>query len=97
MTKNLSEDAGNPPENTGGSAAALDGFLREILDDLLSGKSVEARCRARHVLPTVAADTINEAFFDEIGDSILDCDGETIALVADYKDDVLQLLGGEHP
>ena len=97
MTKNLSEDAGNPPENTGGSAAALDGFLREILDDLLSGKSVEARCKARHVLPTVAADTINEAFFDEIGDSILDCDGETIALVADYKDDVLQLLGGEHP
>ena len=97
MTKNLSEDAGNPPENTGGPAAALDGFLREILDDLLSGKSVEARCKARHVLPTVAADTINEAFFDEIGDSILDCDGETIALVADYKDDVLQLLGGEHP
>lgn len=95
--KNAPENPKNPPENTGGPAAALDGFLREILDDLLSGKSVEARCKARHVLPTVAADTINEAFFDEIGDSILDCDGETIALVADYKDDVLQLLGGEHP
>ena len=96
-TKNHPEDTENLTENTGGPAAALDGFLREILDDLLSGKSVEARCKARHVLPTVAADTINEAFFDEIGDSILDCDGETIALVADYKDDVLQLLGGEHP
>ena len=95
--KNAPENPKNPPENTGGPAAALDGFLREILDDLLSGKSVEARCKARHVLPTVAADTINEAFFDEISDSILDCDGETIALVADYKDDVLQLLGGEHP
>ena len=93
----ITENPKNPPENTGGPAAALDGFLREILDDLLSGKSVEARCKARHVLPTVAADTINEAFFDEISDSILDCDGETIALVADYKDDVLQLLGGEHP
>ena len=43
-------------------------------------------------MPAVVADSINEAFFDEIGDSILDCDGDRLSLVEDYVEDVRLLL-----
>ena len=46
-------------------------------------------------MPSVVADAINEALFDEIGDNILECDGDTITLVEDYRDDVLQIFGGK--
>ena len=46
-------------------------------------------------MPAVVADTINEAFFDEIGDTILACDGDVITVVEDYLEDVLQMSGEE--
>ncbi len=46
-------------------------------------------------MPTVEADAINEALFDEIGDSALECDGDEISLVEDYREDVLRILGGK--
>ena len=46
-------------------------------------------------MPSIAADTVNEALFDEIGDNVLECDGDTLTLVEDYRDDVLDLLGGK--
>ena len=48
--------------------------------------------RAHKLLPAVVTDTINEAFFDEIGDSILDCDGDQIRLVEDYVEDVKDIV-----
>ena len=50
--------------------------------------------REKRRMPTVAADAINEALFEEIGDAALDCDGEEITLAEDYREDVLRLLGG---
>ena len=44
-------------------------------------------------MPAVVADTINEAFLDEIGDNILLCDGNTITVEEDYREDMLQMLG----
>lgn len=46
-------------------------------------------------MPSVVADTINEALFDEIGDNVLECDGDTITLVEDYRDDLLKIFGGK--
>ena len=66
-----------------------------ILKMILSGKDVSVYIHEHHLLPTVVTDEINEAFFDEIGDSILECDGETISLVEDYRSDVEELLGGK--
>lgn len=43
-------------------------------------------------MPSVVADSINEAFFNEIGDNILECDGDTIVLLEDYREDIAQLL-----
>ena len=68
----------------------------EILQALLRGESPDAYIKAGHLIPSVVADSINEAFFDEIGDSILECDGDTITVVEDYREDVLQLLGGKN-
>ena len=45
-------------------------------------------------MPTVVTDTINEAFFDEIGDSVVEYDGSSIKLVEDYREDLERILGG---
>ena len=47
-------------------------------------------------MASVAADTMNEALFDEIGDNVLECDGENITLIEDYREDILQILGGKN-
>ena len=71
----------------------LDALHSRILLSLLRGESVEAELKANHLMPSVVADTINDAFLDEIGDSILICDGNAITVVEDYREDILQMLG----
>ena len=44
----------------------------------------------------MTADMINEAMFDEIGDTIVACDNDTLSLVEDYREDLTWLLGGDH-
>lgn len=78
---------------SGWSDIALDDTHKRILTALLEGKPVDELVRAHKLLPAVVTDTINEAFFDEIGDSILDCDGDRIRLVEDYEEDVKALAG----
>ncbi len=43
-------------------------------------------------MPSVVADTINAALFDEIGDNILECDGKTIKIVEDYVEEVKEII-----
>lgn len=74
---------------------ALDSTHAQLLFNLLQGKPVEETIKARRLMPSVVADTINEALFDEIGDNVLECDGSTITVVEDYREDILQMLGGD--
>ncbi len=46
-------------------------------------------------MPSVVADAINEALFDEIGDNVVECDGDSLAVVDDYREDVLRMFGGK--
>ncbi|MBO7499620.1 MAG: hypothetical protein J6T64_10620, partial [Bacteroidaceae bacterium] len=64
----------------------------QILLTLLHGDSADELIRAHRLIPSVVTDALNEAFYDEIGDSILDCDGNQITLVEDYIEDVSQLV-----
>ena len=64
-----------------------------LLRMLLNGENPDAFLREHHLLPSVITDAVNEAFFDEIGDTILECDGSQITIVEDYRDDIVQLLG----
>ena len=44
-------------------------------------------------MPSVLADAVNEALFDEIGDTVLLCEDDRLILVDDYIGDLEQLLG----
>ncbi len=70
----------------------LDALELRILKRLIAGEDIVPLLREKHLLPAIAADAINEALFDEIGDSVIDCDGETLSLVEDYREDLEQLL-----
>ena len=70
----------------------LDPIHRQILLALLAGGSPDELIRTHRLIPSVVTDTLNEAFYDEIGDSILDCDEDQIRLVEDYVDDVKEIL-----
>ena len=65
-----------------------------ILRCLLQGRDVSAIIKDDHLLPSIVADAINEALFDEIGDTVVECEGDRLELVEDYIEDMEQLLGG---
>ena len=43
-------------------------------------------------MPSIVTDTINEALYEEIGDNILACDGESMTLVEDYREELSVLF-----
>ena len=45
-------------------------------------------------MPSMTADAINEALFDEIGDTVLLCEEDQLLLVDDYIEELEQILGG---
>lgn len=66
----------------------------EILQALLRGGDVSGILHANRLMPSIAADSINEALFDEIGDTVLRCEEDNLTLIADYIEELEQLLGG---
>ena len=49
------------------------------------------------MMPSIAADFLNEALYDEIGDTVVVCEDDRLMLVEDYREDLTVLLGGsEH-
>ena len=68
-----------------------------ILRTLLRGERPEGLMRERHMMPSLAADMINEALFDEFGDTVLVCEDDELSLVEDYREDLARMLGGGGP
>ena len=96
----LAESLAEPeavPEKAAPEDAAFDGLdaahLRLLLA-ILRGDAVTEQLARQHLMPAVVTDTINEVFYDEIGDSVVECDGSTITLVEDYREDLERILGG---
>ena len=75
-------------------ALPLDNVQTRILRALLSGGDAAQVLRECHLMPSIAADFINEAFYDEIGDTVVSCEGDRLTLVEDYVEDLTRLLGG---
>ena len=94
------EEITSAPEAAAFSAAEaaadlpLDGIQIRILRALLAGKNPGGILRENRLTPSIAADGINEALFDEIGDTALLCENDVLALVDDYIPDLQALLGG---
>lgn len=75
----------------------LDGVHLAILQTLLRGETAAGQIRSAHLMPALVADTINEAFYDQIGDNILEYDGDELGLIEDYREDITAILGGKVP
>ena len=71
----------------------LDNLHTQILCALIHGESVAALIRENCLMPSMVADTINEALYDEIGDIVLECDGDSLTIVEDYLEDLEELTG----
>ncbi len=84
----------SPPETAPPVFDGLDAQHLEILLTLLRGESAADLIRNQNLMPAVVTDTINEAFYDEIGDSVMEYDGMTVALAEDYREDLERILGG---
>ncbi len=72
----------------------LDAVHIGILRRVLQGQSADDIMKKDHLMPSIAADTINEALYDEIGDTVLECEDDKLTVVEDYREDVIRLLGG---
>ena len=75
-------------------ALSLDELHLQILRALLAGNPVDGLIKENHLMPSIVADTINEALFDELGDTAVSCDDDCLSLVEDYIEDLTTLLGG---
>ena len=73
----------------------LNAIQLQIMRALLKGADISAIIAEHRLMPSILADEINEALFDEIGDTVLDCDGANLSIIEDYKDDLLSLLNIE--
>lgn len=71
---------------------SLDETHAQILVSVMRGEPVAGLIREKALMPSVVADAINEALFDEIGDNVLACEGDEITLVEDYREDLERIL-----
>lgn len=76
------------------SGSPLDPVLTAILRELLQGRDAADLLKAEHLMPSIAADTINEVLYDEIGDTVVDCENDRLFIIEDYREDIEHLLGG---
>ena len=67
-----------------------------IIRALLGGSDASEILKAEHIMPSIAADSINEALFDEFGDTVIMCENDRLSLTEDYIDDIEQMLGGNN-
>ena len=80
------------PERKDMQSVTEDAVNLQILTLLLAGEDPSGLIREKHLMPSVIADAVNEAFFDEIGDTILECENEELHLIEDYREDVSLLI-----
>ena len=77
-----------------GDDLPLDETGRAILSSLLRGEDPAALVKGTGKPPSVVADELNEALFDELGDSAVDGDGQRLTLIEEYREELLSLFGG---
>ena len=73
---------------------ALEETELQIISLHLNDKSVDDIIAKKMSLPEVLADKINEVFFEEIGDNVVECDLGKITLIEDYRQDVERIIKG---
>lgn len=77
--------------------AATDGSLLQgaelrVMQALLEGKDPTSALEAGDAMLSLVVDAINEAFFDLVGDAVIEFDEDTPVLVEDYAEDIREAL-----
>jgi|GEM_PF-2764611 len=85
------EEAPTPPPTTphDGTATDPEHFL---VRSLLNHKPYEDELRRRHESVSMLVDRINERMMDDIGDTVIEFDGDRPVIIEDYEDDLRQWL-----
>ena len=65
----------------------------KILKYIIAGKDYKQLIKSNNLFTSIITDNINETFFEDIGDNILECEGGEIYLVEDYREDILDIIG----
>lgn len=65
----------------------------EILKHIIEEKDYKQLIKSNNLFVSIVTDTINEIFFEKIGDNILECEGDDIYLIEDYREDILDIIG----
>ncbi len=85
------------PAAEGGMAEMLlSGLQLSIVRELLAGGDAASLMREERVMPSVAADGINEALYGALGDSVIVCEGAGLSLIEDYEEELREMFGGSH-
>lgn len=80
-----------------GPESALDDLQTQVLWSLLTEDSADGILKVNHLMPSVMADAINEALFDEFGDTVLTCENDKLVVIEDYREELLELLQNDQP
>lgn len=81
-----------PEPSSAPASSVLNDLQTAFLQDFLSGGDPASFAREHHQMLSVLVDGINEALYEEIGDTVLEMDGNDVSLVEDYRPDVEALL-----
>jgi hypothetical protein len=90
VTKTVSQPTA--PETTPDSPSSDIPLDTLILQTLLQGNDATPLIRANRLMPSIVADRLNEVFYDDIGDNIIELDGDRLTLVEDYREDLKELI-----
>ena len=63
-----------------------------LLTMILAGENPEDYLRSRRLLQSVLVDSINEKFYDEIGDSVLEEGDSGPEIIADYREELEEII-----
>lgn len=85
-------------EDAGAGALSVYGLSPEqagLLSRILSGGDYRGFAREHRLLLAMAVDEINEHFLDsDLGDMVLEWDGDDPVVIRDYRQELTELLGG---
>ncbi len=73
----------------------LDPVKLRIIRCLLQGSDPSDILKAENMMPSIAADSINEALYDYIGDVAVLCENGRLTLEEEYIEDITGLIGGK--
>ncbi|MBQ1524441.1 MAG: hypothetical protein IIZ55_04820, partial [Firmicutes bacterium] len=86
--------AGVQSEN-GLGGMLLEPVLLAAVRALLVGGDAGPILREEHIMPSIAADQINEALYGAVGDSVVVCENDRLELVPDYAEELAEMLEGD--